>query len=169
MCSLETYYISTNRWTAWFKGKTVLVMHPFLNSIRRQYERRSEIWVGREDILPEFKLVQIRVPPHACLLQPQEPDWFKCLEAMMEKMTSIDFDVALIGAGAYSLPLAVHAKSLGRVGIHLGGATQIYFGIKGKRWEHHPHISTLFNEHWIKPLPEDVPSGNSIIEGGCYW
>jgi hypothetical protein len=167
--SLESYYCAEHRWTAALEGKKVLVMHPFVNSIRHQYERRSGIWPGREDILPAFNLVQIRVPPQPCLVKPEHADWFESLEDMKRKMSATDFDIALIGAGAYSLALAVHAKSLGRCGIHLGGSTQTYFGIKGRRWDNHPVISRFFNAQWIRPLPEDVPPGNESVEGGCYW
>ena len=167
--SLETYYSAGHRWTSALEGKTVLVMHPFVRSIREQYDRRSELWPGREDVLPRFRLVQLRVPHLPSLVKPDKRDWFASLEDMKKQMSCVTFDVALIGAGAYSLPLALHAKMLGRCGIHLGGSAQIYFGIKGHRWDQHPFISKLFNPHWIRPLAEDVPPGNDLIEGGCYW
>ena len=47
----------------------------------------------------------------------------------------IDFDVAIIGCGAYGFPLAAKLKQAGKQAIHLAGATQLLFGIKGKRWE----------------------------------
>ncbi len=49
-------------------------------------------------------------------------------------------------------------KKDGKSGIHLGGATQILFGIKGKRLESIPAVSNLINEHWVRPLPEETPS-----------
>ena len=169
MRSLESYYISNNRWTAALEGKTVLVLHPFVETIRKQYEARNEIWKEKKDILPDFNLVQIKVPQLPALDAPCYPDWFSSLEAMRLKMNIVDFDIALIGAGAYSLPLAVHAKKLGKNGIHLGGATQIYFGIKGGRWDHHPVISKFYNTHWVRPLSQDTPNNREIVENGCYW
>ena len=75
------------------------------------------------------------------------------------------------GAGAYGLPLASFAKQLGRQAIHLGGVTQILFGIKGRRWEREYADSTarLFNEHWVRPLPAETPAHKDRIEKGCYW
>ena len=166
---LETYYVPQRRWTSLLEGKRVLVIHPFVNSIRAQYEKRVLIWRGREDVLPQFDLLQIGVPQRPALVAPVHKDWFAALEDLKQQMSQENFDIALIGAGAYSLPLAVHAKKLGRVGIHLGGGLQIQFGIKGRRWRHHPVISKLFNEYWIHPLPEETPANNTTIEDGCYW
>jgi hypothetical protein len=88
---------------------------------------------------------------------------------MCAEVEKVDFDIAIIGAGAYGLPLAFHVKSLGKKAIHMGGATQILFGIKGKRWDHHEVISKLYNEHWVRPLPSERPEHYYDIEKGCYW
>lgn len=52
-------------------------------------------------------------------------------------MDAADYDVAIVGAGAYSLPLAAHARDAGHAAIQMSGATQLLFGIKGKRWDDH--------------------------------
>lgn len=167
--SLETYYVQGRRWTSVLEGKKVLVMHPFLATIKKQFEMRRSIWPGKDSILPAFELIQLKVPQYPSLVSPKHPDWFASLEEMQHGMSMLDFDVALIGAGAYSLPLAVHAKKLGKQGIHLGGATQVYFGIKGGRWDTHPIISKFYNEYWTRPLSEDTPNRIETIENGCYW
>ena len=77
--------------------------------------------------------------------------------------------MAIIGAGAYGLPLAAHVKRLGKKAVHLGGATQILFGIRGKRWDEMPFFQKLYNEHWVRPLPSEVPKDYQRVEGGCYW
>ena len=76
-----------------------------------------------------------------------------------------DFDVALIGCGAYGFPLAAHCKRIGKQGIHIGGSLQLYFGIKGKRWDNHG----LYNEFWVSPDESEQPKNLSRVEGGCYW
>ena len=88
---------------------------------------------------------------------------------MKDDIDGHTFDVALIGAGAYGLPLSAHVKRSGKVAIHLGGALQILFGIKGRRWEAMPQISRFFNEAWVRPGAGETPDGNAKIEGGCYW
>jgi hypothetical protein len=76
-----------------------------------------------------------------------------------------DFDIALIGCGAYGLPLAAHVKKMGKQAIHMGSGVQLLFGIKGKRWDKHD----IYNRHWISPVMEDVPKQSDRIEGECYW
>lgn len=65
----------------------------------------------------------------------QFKDWFEALEYMKTEIDKVDYDICLIGAGAYGFPLAAHVKRQGKQGVHLGGALQLLFGIKGKRWE----------------------------------
>lgn len=151
-----------------FEGKKVLVVHPFEKSIRNQYEKRKQIWRD-ENILPDFDLITIRAE-QTIMGQPSKyATWFEALEAMKLKMSDTDFDIALIGAGAYGMPLAAHAKSIGKQAVHLAGWTQILFGIKGKRWVDMPNVAKYMNEHWTRPLPEEVPQGFKKVESGCYW
>lgn len=165
--SLETYLVSDDKWTNILKNKNILVIHPFKETILKQFQVLNKVWP--EKLLPEFNL-EVITPPHApSLVKPKYVDWFESLNQLKFEMEQTDFDIALIGAGAYSLPLAVHAKKLGKHGIHIGGALQIYFGIYGNRWEAIPEIKKLKNEFWIRPLQEDTPPNISLIENGCYW
>lgn len=63
----------------------------------------------------------------------------------------IDFDIALIGCGAYGMPLASFIKGMGKQAVHLAGWTQILFGIKGKRWDDLPYVSKFYNNAWVRP------------------
>ena len=73
-------------------------------------------------------------------------NWFETLDALTEETYKLDFDIALIGCGAYGFPLASRIKNLGKKSIHLGGATQVMFGIKGKRWDQRSRFMNLYNE-----------------------
>ena len=84
---------------------------------------------------------------------------------MENEISRKDFDVALIGCGAYGFPLAAYVKRLGKQAIHVGGPLQLYFGIKGKRWDN----SGLYNEYWISPSDNERPKNLNKVEGGCYW
>lgn len=88
---------------------------------------------------------------------------------MTEEALKRDFDVAIIGCGAYGFPLAARLKAAGKQAIHLGGAVQIMFGIIGARWYAVPEVRKLFNEHWVHPATDEVPENAKIVEGGCYW
>ena len=80
-----------------------------------------------------------------------------------------DYDVVLVGAGIYSLPLVAHAKQRGKKGIHLGGSTQLFFGIRGSRWDSMKEFQGFFNEFWVRPAVEERPANFQMVERGCYW
>ncbi len=167
--ALEPWYVE-NPWTASLKGKKVLVIHPFEDTIRRQYARREELFPGTE-ILPEFealytvKAVQTMVGARDGRFK----DWFEALEWMYEEAVKFDFDVAIIGCGAYGFPLAARLKRAGKIAVHMGGATQILFGIKGNRWDQNSTVGKLYNESWVRPNENETPKNAEINEGACYW
>ena len=163
---LEPYY-HESPWSLALKDKKVLVIHPFTESIQAQYQHRTQLF--SEEVLPAFELKVIRAIQSIAFEETQYRTWFEALESMKDKINALDFDIAIIGCGAYGLPLAAHVKRLGKQAIHLGGATQIMFGIKGKRWEDSPFFKHLFNEHWVYPLDSEKPQHHAKVEGGCYW
>ena len=87
----------------------------------------------------------------------------------MEADLKIDFDVALIGCGAYGFQLACRIKQMGKIAIHMGGSLQTLFGITGKRWENNKYMQSLLNDYWVYPKESDRPKGLEKVEGGCYW
>lgn len=159
-----------NPWSAELRGRKVLVVHPFSDSIRSQYEKRRLLFPS-PDVLPDFELKTMRSVQSIGGAQVGFATWFDAYRHMCDQIAREDFDVCIIGAGAYGLPLASFVKQLGKQAIHLGGVTQILFGIKGKRWEREYEDSTmkLFNEHWVRPLPSETPANKDGIERGCYW
>ena len=165
--ALEPYdYIEP--WTMSLKGKKVLVIHPFAKSIESQYRSRESLWENK-NVLPDFELKTIQAVQSIAGSATCFGDWFEALNYMKEKMDGMEYDVALIGCGAYGLPLAAHAKRQGKKAVHLGGPLQILFGIKGKRWDNIPSVSRFYNENWIRPATEETPVGKTEVEGGCYW
>lgn len=160
-------------WTIALEGKKVLVIHPFENSIRAQYEKR-ELLFHNKNVLPAFTLLTFKPWQSAGNGAEAVPfeTWFEALEDMCGRIGKIDFDIALIGAGAYGMFLGAYCKSIGKKAVHVGGALQLLFGIKGARWEKDYPLSfreKLFNRHWINPSEEERPPGMEKIEGACYW
>ena len=96
-------------------------------------------------------------------------DWFEALDIMKKDISKIDFDIAIIGCGAYGFPLAAECKRMGKKAIHLGGQVQMMFGILGKRWEEIPYYQQLISEYWVHPMEEEIPNNFEKVEGGCYW
>lgn len=176
---LEPYY-SSKPWTRALKDQKVLVIHPFNNQIEKQYNTNRAFLFSNEDILPTFKLITIKAVQSLGGDIDEFATWFDALEYMKTEMDRVDYDVCIIGCGAYGFHLAAHAKRMGKKAIHLGGATQLLFGIKGNRWEDpmygvkewglpYGFYTKMFNEYWIKPGEEGRPKNAEQVEGACYW
>ena len=165
--SIEPYY-HNKPWSKALEGKKVLVIHPFEKTIKSQYEKR-EVLFADKTVLPEFELKTLKAVQTIAGQKSEFTTWFDALDYMVDKALAMDFDVAIAGCGAYGFPLAAKLKQGGKQVVHMGGATQILFGIKGKRWDNHPIISKYYNKHWIRPLPEETPSNSETVENGCYW
>ena len=174
---LEPYF-SENPWSRVLKGKNVLVVHPFAETIEKQYQNRRLLFEN-PDVLPDFNLFTIRAVQSLSGELTGFSDWFEALQWMEDEIDKINYDVCLIGCGAYGFPLAAHVKRQGKKAVHLGGALQLLFGIRGKRWED-PNLGVsmgvppryylnLMNDYWIRPGNDLKPSGADKIEGGCYW
>lgn len=165
--SLEPYDFDAP-WTSHLAGKKVLVIHPFADTIERQYLNRELIW-DNPLVLPDFHLITLKAVQSIAHENVPFHTWFDALEDMERRMDSIVFDVAIIGCGAYGLPLAAHAKRTGHVAIHLGGPVQLLFGIKGRRWDNIPEVSKFYNDYWVRPSASETPVKNHTVENGCYW
>ncbi len=156
-------------WTAALAGKKVLVIHPFEESIKRQYAKRERLFADR-NILPEFELkTQKAVQTIAGQPDPRFADWFEALDYMADSALRTEFDVAVIGCGAYGFPLAARLKAAGKQAIHMGGAAQLLFGIRGQRWDAREDYQRIMNENWSRPLAEEKPQGAARVENNCYW
>lgn len=153
-------------WSGLLEGKRVLVVHPFAETIKRQYkENREKIWPKRT-VLPKFKeLIVINAVQSIADNKTEFKTWFEALDHMKHQIDKHEFDVALISCGAYGFPLAAHVCHTGRKAIHIGGSLQLLFGIKGKRWDH----KGFYNEFWVSPSTAERPKGFEKVEGGCYW
>ena len=154
-------------WTIALKGKKVLVVHPFEKSIREQFARRLEV-TNVSAILPDFTLDTL-VPPVTFAGETSSSTWHENLSDLTQRAIAKDFDIAIIGAGGYGLPLARAIKQAGRQAIHLGGTTQLLFGIRGKRWDNDPDFSNFFDDSWVRPRPDETPRQKELVEGGIYW
>lgn len=163
--------LDSETWTRSLKGKKILIVSPFTKTMQEQYKRRHSLFNGLE-ILPDFsKLLVLKAVQSAAGEIPKEyRTWFDALNHMKAEMDQLDFDVALIGAGAYGFPLGVHAKmALGKKAIIVGGKLQLLFGIMGKRWIETGLLERYKdNPYWIHPLPEETPSHIEKINGN-YW
>lgn len=168
-------------WTRYLRGKRVVVVHPFANDIHNQYINNRNKLFANPDVLPEF--ASLRVIKAVQSLGGEDnnfKNWFEALQWMKNEIDKKDYDICLIGCGAYGFPLAAHVKRQGKKAVHLGGALQLLFGIKGKRWENpnygvkewgipYGSYTSIINKYWISPSRESQPKNADKVEGGCYW
>jgi len=167
LAALEPWW-HHNPWSAALAGRRVLVVHPFATSIQAQWPRRESLFPGTA-VLPEFDLQVLQPPLTLAGATAGFVSWSAALDDLIARSQERDFDVALLGCGAYGLPLAAAIKAMGRPAVQLGGALQLLFGIRGRRWEAMPPFAALMNEHWVRPLPEETPVAAAQVDGGCYW
>lgn len=176
---MEPYY-SSLPWTRVLAGKKVLVVHPFAELIEYQYKNHTKLFKD-ENILPQFDLQTIKaVQSLGGGDENVFSTWFEALDWMKSEIEKKEYDICLIGCGAYGFPLAAHVKRLGKQAIHMGGALQLLFGIKGNRWEDPMYgveewgipkgfYTDMFNEYWRKPGENLRPHNADDVEGACYW
>lgn len=171
---LMTPLLTDNPWSSALKGKRVLVIHPFAETIQFQYKRREALFPNT-NILSEFTLFTLKAVQTQLGNKSEFKDWFEALQWMKDEMDKIDYDICLIGCGAYGFHLAAHCKRKGKQAIHLGGVLQLLFGIKGKRWESEGCYRTTYryidyyNDNWVRPSDAERPIQADLVEGGCYW
>lgn len=150
-------------WTTALEGKKVLVIHPFVDTIKKQYEKRDKLFENSK--LPTFESLECvrAIQSNAGENETIEfSSYFDALESMKAEILKKDFQVALIAAGAYGLPLAAYIKGLGKQAIHMASNMQILFGIRGKRWDNWPAWAAHFNEYWVYPSENETPNGKKL-------
>jgi hypothetical protein len=163
---LESYY-HTRPWTSALRQKKVLVIHPFEDTIKMQYAKRGKLFLN-QDVLPDFDLITLKAVQTISNNKAEFSNWFEANDHMCDQIKAIDFDIAIIGCGAYGLSLAAFVKSIGKKAIHMGGATQLLFGIKGNRWDKWTFYQNLYNENWTRVNTIDMPTKKDEGEVTCY-
>lgn len=157
-------------WTRALRNKKVLIIHPFVASIARQYEHRTQLFYNYpcRVCMPEFEMRLYPPVQSSAGMHGERSDWFGALESMNKDLDDLDFDVALIGAGAYGMHLAKHCKDMGKIGICMASGVQMAFGVYGGRWiMDADFMLKRITPRWVRPMP--IERGNlEHIEYGCY-
>ncbi len=171
VCNLKDLepYFHKDPWSKALEDKKVLVIHPFTKTIESQYNHNRENIFSDVNILPDFELKCLKTlftTPGGKL---GKEDWFNELDSLYRKAVEIDFDIAIIGCGSYGFPLAAKLKKFGKKSIHLGGATQLMFGIRGKRWDNNQLFKQIFNDYWVYPSDFEKPQDSQGMDKGCFW
>jgi hypothetical protein len=164
--ALEPFY-HQNPWSKYLEGKKVLVVHPFESSIKEQFSKK-ELLFEDKNVLPDFELITFKTYQTHGGGNTDLP-WNVCYEDMINRINSLDFHVALVGCGAYGLPVCNQIKKMGKPVVHVGGGLQIMFGIKGNRWDNTPAVNKYYNQNWKRPYDYEKTRNHAVVEGSTYW
>jgi hypothetical protein len=162
-------FFAANPWSAALADRRVTVISPFSQSITSQFAKRDKLFGG--PVLPFFALSTVTAPQTHCEQDVAGQDWFGNVDRMVATTLEQQPDIAIIGAGAYGLPAGAALFRHGVKVVVMGGATQLLFGLRGKRWENDRAYARLMNEHWVRPSVTEQPAGFGKLEihGGAYW
>lgn len=157
------------------RSARLLVVTPFVDTVLAQLPKLDRIHPGHNLTRLANRIRLLRTPQYFAWARGTDrlnASWFDVLASLRSSplFDPSQSDVVLLGCGAYGMPLAAHAKSLGMGAVYVGGLLQTLFGIRGHRFETGNRIAKLMNKHWMRPLPTDMPTGQrDLLEGGAYW
>ena len=174
--ALEPYYWPVaERWTGALDGINVCVVSSFADTIASQIKKGEGVVWPSGPVWPsaaEWSFVKTGYAPSLALgragWECDAESWESCVEYVVAEVLKKGARVVIIGCGGMGMVIAGRLKKEGKICIVMGGATQVLFGIKGRRWEKH-QISGFWNSEWVAPSVSETPAGASEVERGCYW
>lgn len=174
---LEPYYSPIgDQWTSEIAGQRVAVVSCFTQSMKYQVTKGwSAIWCGKLNMPNNVDWAWIQTGHAPKVAQgknewpPQVGSWEDAVSHVVQEVIASGARIAIIGCGGLGMIIGSQLKDRGVICIVMGGAIQVLFGIKGRRWETHSIISKFWNDEWVWPLDSEKPGLASSIEGGCYW
>lgn len=177
LLSLEPYYTKDKEYSLLMIDGPIAIISPFAKSITQQWEKREKIfpghmWSKEQKIIPIQAYYGSYLNRYGPLTYPEDilcKGPLGAIDYYVEQVKASGARYCFVGVGGLAIPICAKLKDAGIIAIHTGGATQIMFGVRGGRWKQMEFFKSLFNEHWIDPLNEEVPTEAKSVEGGCYW
>lgn len=173
LASLDPIYLASlnlQPWTLKLKDLNVLVISTFADEIESQYLIFKHLHTV--PILPDFNLSVLK-PPVTNGITFTSGNWDYNLEKFKKKLCNRvetkKFDIALVSAGSYGMPICNILQSLGIKSIYMGGALQILFGIMGNRWSNSSAVQAIMTDKWKRPNSNSKPMGYRFIDRSSYW
>lgn len=164
------HYIHDIPWTLSLKGKKILLISAFEESLKKQIPIRDKIY--GIDLFPDCEFILLK-PPQT---QGTEISLNFSIELnnFCTKLDTIkdDYDVALVSCGGYgNLVCNYIFEKHNKSAIYVGGVLQMYFGILGNRWleERKDIVNMYLNQYWVRPMNSEKPANHKSVERGCYW
>jgi hypothetical protein len=157
-----------------FNGKRLLLVCPFADFLaqRAKPEIFERVWAktGKRWFEPA-NIDSIEFPyGFEPTTQQRYASALDLLDEIIRQIESRSFDVALIGAGGLSIPLAARIKGMNKIAVSLGGHLQVLFGVLGKRWrDREQWRRDYINENWVALPTRYRPTQSAVCDYGDYW
>ena len=168
--SLEPYY-SPEPWSLGLSGK-VCVVSSFAETAAGQMKSGAAAWERPMFGDVEWHWVRTGYAPRLALgragWEGSPESWKEAVDWVVGEVMSTGARVVIIGCGGLGMLIGAELKRRGKICIVMGGAVQVLFGIKGRRWEGH-EIQAFWNSEWVWPGIDETPGAAEEVEGGCYW
>jgi hypothetical protein len=170
-------YDATKCYLPFFRHKKILIISPFASFLATRYQKDIFESVWSKISIPWFEPTEVKSLdiPYSYVSVPQtRVDYATSHElylSICNQLSEMDFDIALIGAGALGIPLASFVKEQGKVGLSLGGHNQVIVGVKGKRWEDDLEWQENYiTSRWVSMPTDYMPTDKEkLTDGGAYW
>lgn len=148
------------------KDRSVLILNNLTELMKQQYESGNIKKICPN--FPDVKKISFYQTKTTFMNNGPDSSIIETAEKICDDIKDIDFECAVISAGAYtSLLFDYIVNKLNKNAFTIGGGLPQYFGIKTKRVEKFSKHS--INEYFIDVPAEMRPPNYEKIEGGCYW
>ena len=174
---IENIYPFLNSFKSWGKNKKILIISPFKDTIDFQTDPKRLNNLLKNYIFPECEFKTYRTPitynidgfDSKYFKEVTAPynNWIELAEKMIDDISKIDFDVAFISAGIYTMFLGDKIKTmLGKKAIYIGGVLNVIFNISGKRYDNETFKSMQNLDFQVKVMDD---FGDLLDKSNSYF
>ena len=167
--------IGIKPWTLSLYGKRVLIVSPFIDSIKSQIDKKYKLFGDDTPLFHEDQEYVYYKTFSTLGGNFLHSNWRETFNKMITDIDKLDFDIALVSCGGYGLPICNFIKTkMQKSAIYLGGVLALLFGVTCKRYGNN------FNPGLITPSENETIQLKSFkdlydsdcpneVEDGCYW
>ena len=170
-------------WTQSLCGKKLLIISPFTDSIKYQNDKGYNLISGDNRLFhPDQKYIYYKTF-NTLGGNFVHSNWSETFMKMIQDISILDFDIALVSCGGYGLPICdfIYSK-MKKSSIYVGGVLPLLFGVTCERYKEPKFLwrARKYNPGMIKPNADEQVEmksfrelysygKNNEVENKCYW
>lgn len=155
----------------WGENKKILVISPFSKTIQyqTQSERLDKILANKFKF-PNCSFITYQTPityntddsisEYFKNVTKEYNNWMELSQKMCEEINDLEYDIAFITAGIYSMNFGNFIKQQGKKAIYIGGMLNVLFNIYGSRYDN-KFFNNLVNKEYQVEVMDDF---NDLID-----